>query len=43
VGYQAPGGRVPLYAAGHANGFGNLTVEFMLPDPAASTPDWNLY
>lgn len=45
IGYQAPGGRVPLYAAGHANGFGNFTVELDLSEinVVTATEDWFLY
>lgn len=49
IGYQAPfsgpNGRVPLYAAGHANGFANLTVEFDMSAIAQATAvgDWNMY
>lgn len=31
IGYQAPGGRVPLYAAAHGNGFGLLNIQYNLP------------
>ena len=42
VGYQSPfpGPRVPLYAAGHANGFANFTVQLVLPP--ASVEDWTM-
>jgi hypothetical protein len=46
IGYQSPfsggNGRVPLYAAGHANGFGNYTIEFDLSNlPSLVTPTEN--
>ncbi|MEQ8821142.1 MAG: hypothetical protein RLY93_12945 [Sumerlaeia bacterium] len=48
IGYQSPfptaNPRVPLYAAGHANGFANFSVEFLLPGPAsAHLAVWSLY
>jgi len=48
IGYQSPGARSvisPLYAAGHANGFGNFTVEFDLSNIAQATAvtDWSMY
>lgn len=48
IGYQAPFSgptpRVPLYAAGHANGFGNLTVQLNLSTPVETdAASWNLY
>ncbi len=47
IGYQSPfsgSARVPLYAAGHANGFGNYTIEFDLTGISApsSVTDWQL-
>lgn len=38
IGYQAPGGRVPLYAAAHGNGFGLLNIQFNLPTPPGGIP-----
>ena len=48
IGYQAPFSgptpRVPLYAAGHANGFGNLTVQLNLSTPVVTdATSWDMY
>lgn len=45
VGYQSPGIRIPLYAAGNGNGFGNFTVAFDLSalNLTASAESWMNY